>query len=407
MHLEIDIHKLLPGFSLQVKFASEAGILVLFGPSGAGKSLTLRCIAGIERPDRGRILVEGEALFDSARAIDVPPQRRLIGYVPQDYALFPHMTVEENIAFGLRRQASAVRDREVGRLLEMFRLDGLGKRRPWELSGGQRQRVALARALAIRPRLLLLDEPFSALDAPLREALRVDLCEVHRSLGVGIVFVTHGLTVTHVMAETMAVFHGGRVLQVGPPAEVFKHPASVEVARLTGVRNLLAGRVAAIEPTGCWIEVGEVRLRAPASSAVLGAPVLAVIRSESARFLTGEERADECEEPVPCIVRSIENQGHLYSIEVALGGAEGPALQVYTPVWWWNRHGKNLGEWCQLAVHRDSLHLLPLESGEPASRYAQTLAVDAAQGHEKIMPISNPALKQEQAISAQSTSLNY
>src|SRR5206468_7122521 len=138
--------------------------IVLFGPSGAGKSLTLQCLAGVAAPDRGRIVLNGEPLLDSNKGISLPPQRRRVGYVPQNYALFPHLTAAENIAFGLRRWPKEPAKAEVAHLMDMLGLKGLERHRPWELSGGQQQRVALARALATRPRLLLLDEPLSALD---------------------------------------------------------------------------------------------------------------------------------------------------------------------------------------------------------------------------------------------------
>jgi molybdate transport system ATP-binding protein len=371
MRLELELDKQFEGFGLHVQLQCEAGILVLFGPSGAGKSLTLQCLAGIIRPDRGRIEVGGQTLFDSGRGIDLPPQMRQIGYVPQNYALFPHMSVADNIAFGLRRWRREEARREVEDLIDMLHLAGLEERRPHDLSGGQQQRVALARALATRPRLLLLDEPFSALDAPLRDALRADLCDVHKELGVGIVFVTHGVAETHVMAKTVAVYLGGRVLQVGSPSEVFQHPATAGVARLTGARNLLAGVVVKSGADGCWIEVGAgVRLHAPAREAAVGSSVLVAIRSEYARFLSDEERAEECEDSIAGIVRSVANQGHLYSVHVSLGGPGGPLLQVLSPVWWWERHGRQPGEECTVAVAQNSMHVLPgaaeaLKEGSP------------------------------------------
>lgn len=364
MYLKMELNKQLQGFRLQVQLECDSGILVLFGPSGAGKSLTLRCLAGIIRPDEGLVVVDGETLYDSRLGIEVPPQRRQVGYVPQNYALFPHMTVEENIAFGLGRRITALSLKDVARLVEMLRLGSLERRRPKELSGGQQQRVALARALATRPRLLLLDEPFSALDAPLRDALRTDLSEVHRELGVGIVFVTHGVADTHAMAHTVAVYQGGRILQIGSPADVFRRPATADVARLTGARNLLPGRVVEVEAGGCWTEIASgVRILAPCVGIAPGTEVLLAIRSEYARFLDRDERVEEGEALLAGVIRSVASQGHLYSVQAALGGADGPALQVLSPVWWWEHHGLRHGEVCRIAIQRASVHVLPAEAG--------------------------------------------
>ncbi len=367
MGIDIDIQKLLPGFTLRVSLTSKAGILVLFGPSGAGKSLTLQCVAGIVRPDSGRIIVTGNTLYDSARGIDLPPQRRRIGYVPQDYALFPHMTVADNIAFGLRTHGSSSRQREVASLIEMLRLTGLEKRRPRDLSGGQSQRVALARALAVKPDLLLLDEPFSALDAPLRDALRSDLGQVHRELQTGIIFVTHGVAETHVLAQEVAILNEGRVLQMGPTAKLFREPATLEVARLTGVRNVLAGEVVESDRGECWVQIGPARLRSAIKDLAVGTRVLAIIRSEYARFLREGEQADVHEEWITGFVTAISNQGHLYSVDVALGSQDNPMLRVLAPVWWWERWGPSQGERCRLAVPSCAVHLIP----ESPKRYPE------------------------------------
>lgn len=359
MHLDVSLDKQMDGFRLQAQLECVTGVLVLFGPSGAGKSLTLQCLAGIARPDRGRIVLDGEVLYDSRLGIEVPPQKRQVGYVPQNYALFPHMTAGENIAFGLKGPGSRQGALVVKQLVELLSLGGLERRRPKELSGGQQQRVALARALAIRPRLLLLDEPFSALDAPLRDALRADLCEVHRELGVGIVFVTHGVAETHVMAETVAVYHGGRVLQVGSPEEVFQRPATAEVARLTGARNLLSGVVLESGVDSCLVGIGQgVRLRAPRGMMAPGSRVLVAIRPEYARFVCPSDRPEECEEVVEGTVRSVSSQGHLYSVQVALGKGDGPTMQVLSPVWWWEPHRLGPGDGCLIAIPKASVHLL-------------------------------------------------
>ena len=195
MSLRIDIHKQLGDFSLDVALeASPNGpeLLGLLGASGCGKSLTLKCIAGIERPDRGKITLDGQVLFDSDQGIDLPPQKRRVGYLFQNYALFPNMTVAQNILCGLRWQKDkAARRESLAHMVSLLRLEGLEHRRPHQLSGGQAQRVALGRILVNRPRLLLLDEPFSALDSHLRDRLQLELRELLAGCGLPALLVTH------------------------------------------------------------------------------------------------------------------------------------------------------------------------------------------------------------------------
>ncbi|MBS0590672.1 MAG: ATP-binding cassette domain-containing protein [Proteobacteria bacterium] len=198
MRIDVDIANTLRGrgreFHLGVRFASDADVTVLFGPSGAGKTQTLYAIAGLTRPERGHIRLGETLLFDSTREIDLPSRRRGIGYVFQDYALFPHLNVLQNVAFSVSRKtvfSPRTAPTEVHALLARFALDTLATSQPHELSGGQRQRVALARALAAKPRLLLLDEPFAALDASLRARLRTELLVVRREFDVPMIVITH------------------------------------------------------------------------------------------------------------------------------------------------------------------------------------------------------------------------
>ncbi|HEY3111803.1 MAG TPA: ABC transporter ATP-binding protein, partial [Chloroflexota bacterium] len=259
--LEVDVRKRLGSFELRACFAAERGTTVLFGHSGSGKSLTLAAVAGLARPDAGRICLDGEVLLDLARGVDLAPERRRVGYVPQGYALFPHLTVAQNVAYGLPRAEAAGR---VAEAIRRLRLEGLERRRPDQISGGQAQRVALARALVVRPRLLLLDEPFAALDAEIRRALRAELGELRRQLDIAVLFVTHDLAEAHAVGDRVAVFDAGAVLQVGPTEQVFDRPASRRVAELTATRNVLPGVVVGPSAGGLLVRVGPHDLDAPA-----------------------------------------------------------------------------------------------------------------------------------------------
>jgi putative spermidine/putrescine transport system ATP-binding protein len=207
----------------------------LLGPSGSGKTTTLRMIAGFELPDEGTIELAGE---DVAR---LPPYDRPVNTVFQDYALFPHMTVQENVEYGLlvKKVRKGERRERAAHALEMVRLTGMGGRKPSQLSGGQRQRVALARAIVNRPKVLLLDEPLGALDLKLRQEMQIELKSIQQEVGITFVYVTHDQEEALTMSDRIAVFNGGRIEQVGPPAEVYEHPESTFIAGFVGVSNVI------------------------------------------------------------------------------------------------------------------------------------------------------------------------
>jgi len=244
----------LPGFTLDVSWEVSDGVVALFGPSGAGKSLTLHHLAGLRRPDAGRIMVRGRTLFDSARGIHQPTRDRRLGVVFQGFALFPHLTVAENIGYGLHRMPAAARRSRVSELLERLGLWPARNLQPHPLSGGQQQRTALGRALATDPDLLLLDEPLSALDTPLRRFLRDDLSLALRGFGKTAIVVTHDLGEACQLADQIVVYDAGRVLQVGRKADVLGRPASPAVATVLGIRNILEGEV--LEATPEFVRIG-------------------------------------------------------------------------------------------------------------------------------------------------------
>jgi molybdate transport system ATP-binding protein len=230
--LELDIGLPLRSFRLELTLALGRETFALVGPSGAGKTTVLRAVAGLVRPESGRIVLDGEVLFDAASGVALPPEDRRVGFVFQDYALFPHMSVEQNVAYGSRNGT--------GELLERFGIAHLARARPGELSGGERQRVGLARALARDPGVLLLDEPLSALDPHTRAALRLELKELLDELDLPVLLVTHDFHDAAVLANRVAVLSDGHVRQIGTPSELVAAPADAFVASFTGA-NVLAG----------------------------------------------------------------------------------------------------------------------------------------------------------------------
>jgi len=252
-------------FSLELEFQAAAGVTVLFGPSGSGKTLTLDLIAGFERPDDGRILLDDEILFDGAAAVCLAPQSRNCGYVFQDYALFPHMTLRQNLEFAAERRPRLERHRRVNEMLEKFRLGDAAGRRPHEVSGGQRQRCSIARALIGAPKLLLFDEPAQGLDAPLRAEFYEVLRQVRADFKTPMLLVTHDLDECFELGEEMLVLREGRLVQSGAPRAILDQPANADVARLLGVFNLIPAEIRALDPgrNSSKVQMGEHELEGP------------------------------------------------------------------------------------------------------------------------------------------------
>ena len=253
------------GFSLDVELRAGSGVTVLFGPSGAGKTMVLDSIAGFLRPDEGRILLDDAILFDGAAEVHLSPQARNCGYVFQNYALFPHMSLRQNLAFAAERRPRLERHRRVNEMLERFRLTEAAGRKPHEVSGGQRQRCSIARALIGGPRLLLLDEPGQGLDAPLRTEFYETLRQVRADFETPVLLVTHDLDECFELGEEMIVLREGRIVQSGSPHQILDHPANLDVARLLGAFNLIAGEIRVLDPGRNFsrLKIGEHEIDGP------------------------------------------------------------------------------------------------------------------------------------------------
>jgi molybdate transport system ATP-binding protein len=257
----------------------EPSVAVLFGPSGAGKTTVLRCIAGLETPDSGSIRCGDETWYDGKRGFSLAPQRRRVGYLAQDYAVFPHLTVRANVEYGLR-DGRAARAKAGAELLARFELRELAGRYPQELSGGQLQRVALARALASQPRLLLLDEPLSAFDAPTRLRMRGDLRHLLASARAPAILVTHDRAEALSLGDSIAVMIAGSLRQAGPVDQVFERPADVDVAEAVGIETICAARVVSRSGGLVTLEIGHSRMVA-VDVPDTHSDVFACIRAES------------------------------------------------------------------------------------------------------------------------------
>lgn len=286
------------GFVLDVEFAAPPGVTILFGASGSGKTQTLLSVAGLTRPDEGNIAVQGETLFDSSRAFNLPVSRRRVGYVFQSLALFPHMTAQANVEFAAYNLPRRERRERAAALLERFGVGHTAARRPREISGGEAQRVALARALASEPRMLLLDEPLSALDEPVKLSIVSDLREMNRRLHLPILYVTHSRDEALALGERALVFERGRIVAEGEPHEVFGSPASLGVARLAGVENIFEGVVTSRNDSAGTMQVGLLNdegvascsVEVPLGRAGVGNRVTIAVRSGDVLLATEEPR---------------------------------------------------------------------------------------------------------------------
>jgi len=348
---------------LDVSFSCRAGeLLALIGPSGSGKTTVLRAIAGLYRPASGRIVAGGDVWLDTARNIDATPQARRVGLVFQDYALFPHLSALDNVRLAMQERAEPEKTRLAQELLERVHLEGLHARRPDQLSGGQRQRVAIARALARDPSVLLLDEPFSAVDRITREPLKDELAALHRNLSIPIVLVTHDLDEAQALADRLCVLHAGKTLQTGTPDELRTRPASALVARLMGDENLAPARVTAADQ----VELSGVPLRVErVAGFAVGQEVSLLVPPESIAFA---DRGAGSANVVDARIVGLQSLGELIKVTAALDRG-GQRLSFRRSRNELTSRNLSIGQNVALFLQPDALHLMP---AEPASDQAPT-----------------------------------
>ena len=306
------------------------GITVLFGASGSGKTTILRCLAGLEKPETGSIVYGRESWFDGGKKLFLSPGGRNVGLVPQDYALFPHLTVLQNVVYGLNHLAAAEQVRRSSETLDWLGLAGLEHRRPDELSGGQQQRVALARAVVRRPRLLLLDEPLAALDTPARLRLRGELRQLLRRLNLPTVLVTHDRFEALALGDDVVVMHEGRNVQQGSVSAVFSRPANLAVAEITGMETVCPGRVLEVADGLATVAIGAIRLLALAENLPAGeSDVYVCIRAEDVSLVRDDSIIASARNRLAVTVRSLTSEGPL--VRVALDGGF-PLAALLTPL---------------------------------------------------------------------------
>ena len=333
--LEVRIRKRFPNvegsFILNIHLRALAGCTILFGASGAGKTTLLDCIAGLTDPDEGRIAVGGEELYDSEKRVGIAVWKRRIGYVHQDLALFPHLTAEENVAYGLRALRDSERKARSREILDAFRIVHVRDRRPAQISGGERQRVALARALVTEPRALLLDEPLAALDQPTKSSLVGDLRNWNQHHRVPILLVTHNREEVFALGDEVVILEAGRIVAQGQPHEVMRAPQLETAAHLSGFENIFDASVLALHEdrgtmrcklTTRHLRSGTVELETPLVRAEVGSQLRVGIRAGDLLLATESPRGLSARNILPGIIRRLEPRDVIVSAIVDCGGTE-------------------------------------------------------------------------------------
>ena len=336
-----------PRFTLDVDFAAAGGFTILFGASGAGKTTLLNCVAGLQTPDQGTIAIGEAVLFDSRSPVNLPPSRRSVAYLLQSLALFPHMTVEQNVQYGLASLSKHEREARSREVLESFRISPLLKRRPGDISAGERQRVALARALVTRPRALLLDEPLTALDAVTKARILDDLRAWNYRHRIPILYVTHDREEVFALGENALVLDDGHIVARGSPHEVLLRPQSETVAQLAGFENVFGCAVIALHPEygtmTCRIADSTLDLEVPLSRVNTSMPLRVGIRAGDILLASCRPEGLSARNVLDGAIASLEQRdmkvvamvrcGPLFEVHLTLGARESLQLELGAPVW--------------------------------------------------------------------------
>ncbi|MDX1527846.1 MAG: ABC transporter ATP-binding protein [Gammaproteobacteria bacterium] len=362
--LSVDLRQDLP-IPLDARFTCARGeVLALVGPSGSGKSTILRIIAGLYRPRDGRVSVDDETWLDTGRGIAIAPHQRAAGIVFQSYALFPHMTAIGNVSAALEELPSSERRQRAESLLRLVNLEGLEHRRPAELSGGQQQRVAVARALAREPKVLLLDEPFSAVDRQTRERLYRELAIMRRRLSMPVVLVTHDLSEALMLADSLCLLHRGRTLQHGRPLDVMQRPATVEAARLVGQRNIFTATVVTQDAAKdlTIIDWNGYRIEAASAPQFSEGDTVAWLVPHSKVLLHRRDRPSRgtAENPVSGVISEHVVLGDTTISVLSVEGENNPAITFQVPAHVADRNRLGAGERASVSLLAQAIHLMPL-----------------------------------------------
>ncbi len=355
MELLVDIEKDFADFSLKANFRVDRRPFGILGASGSGKSMTLRCVAGLTMPNKGRIVLNNRVLFDSEAKVDVPARHRKIGYLFQNYALFPHLTVEQNIAFGIRHLPKKEQQQRISEKLQMIQLGDLRRRFPYQLSGGQQQRVALARALVTNPEALLLDEPFSALDNHLRRYMEQELIEVLKQYQGVALFVTHNLDEAYHVCEQIMIMDGGKIVANEGRDEIFLHPPTYAAAQLTGCKNTTEVVLTTSPGLFAVPNWGNVQIRI--SQAYEDGHKFVGIRAHHTKFVDKSKQADE--NVFLCKVVGCEEGPHRVTVYIRIGNLEEEGDRHHLHIEVYKERWKEICQNSQLFVqlHPDKLFL--------------------------------------------------
>jgi len=368
--LRVTIRQSAP-IALDAELACGRGeVLALVGPSGSGKSTVLRCIAGLHTPAEGRVECGGETWLDTASGKNLSTARRRIGMVFQSYALFPHLSALENVLEGMDEPGSSKALERARELLCKVHLDRLELRRPHELSGGQQQRVAVARALAREPHVLLLDEPFSAVDRATREKLYGELAELRRDLNMPVILVTHDLEEAVMLADRMTMLSHGKSLQSGPPLEVMQQPATVDVARLVGLRNVFEGEVVSHsrDDGHTVLAWNGQRLRARLQKAFPAGSKVAWSLPGAGVLLMPRDRATSAglDNPIDSVILKLVTLGDRVRVLAGAPGASGAQLAMTVPRHLAERYALAEGQALPLRLRGEQIHLMPADARDRA-----------------------------------------